>query len=187
MMMKQVERRDAFRIDDKIYLHIITDGIEEKRVVDEKLSTHLTTLRELNFQSNHLLAGIRKNHPDISQYLALLDKKINILTRIVSMEQVGSDIEPNILVNISSSGLSFNSDTAYSKGRVLSLHMVLFPAYVNISCRARVIYCQAEGEGVRVALDFIDLDSSEREMLIRYMIEKQSEQLRTDKGRGQLS
>jgi len=175
----QGERRDAFRIDDRIYLKVVTDGLDDKSVVDEKLSSHLSTLRELNYQSNHILAGIRKNHPDISQYLALLDKKINILTRIVSMEQVGADVEPNMKVNISSSGLSFKSDVAYSEGRVLSIHMVLFPNYVTITCQAKVVYCQMEGDGLRIALDFIDLDAAEMELLIRYMIEKQSEQLRS--------
>lgn len=182
-MRPQTERRDAFRIDDKIYLQIITDGIEAKNI-DNKIGAHLATLRELNYQSNHILAAIRKNHPDISQYLALLDRKFNILTRIVSMGQLGDEMEPNMKVNISSSGLSFKSDVAYSKGRVLSLHMVLFPAYVTVNCQARVIYCQTEGEMVRIALDFIDLDASTRELLIRYMIEKQSEQLRTERGGG---
>ncbi len=186
-MDRQSERRDAFRIDDKIYLHIATDGIEESEIVDEKLNAHLATLRELNYQSNHILATIRKNYPDISQYLALLDRKLNILTRIVSMEQVGADVEPNITVNISSSGLRFESDVAYSKGRILSIHVVLFPAYVTISCQARVVYCRTEGDVMRIALDFIDLDASERELLIRYMIEKQSEQLRAERARGELS
>ena len=181
-MGQQNERRDAFRIEDQIYLQIITDGIEEKNVVDEKLRSDLATLRELNFQSNHILAGIRKSHPDISQYLALLDRKLNILTRIVSMQQAGAEVEPNTWVNMSSSGLSFQSDVAYSKGRILSLQMVLFPAYTAINCQARVVYCRAEGEMMRIALDFIDLDTSERELLIRYMIEKQSEQLRTEGG-----
>ncbi|MCW8826125.1 MAG: PilZ domain-containing protein [Gammaproteobacteria bacterium] len=183
-MAQQRERRDAFRIDVKIYLHIITDDGEEKAVVDEKLSSHLTTLRDLNYQSNHLLAGIRKNHPDISQFLALLDKKINILTRIVSMEQIGIDVEPNMRVNMSSSGLAFSSDVAYSPGRILSIHMVLFPAYVTVTCQAKVVYCRAEGSRLRIALDFVDLDASERELLIRYMIEKQSEQLRTERSLG---
>lgn len=182
-MGPQTERRDAFRIDDRIYLQIITDGMEDMDI-DDKTGAHLATLRELNYQSNHILAAIRKNHPDISQYLSLLDRKLNILTRIVSMERLGAEVEPNVRVNISSSGLSFNSDEAYSKGRVLSLHMVLFPTYVTINCQARVIYCQAEGEMVRIALDFIDLDASTRELLIRYMIEKQSEQLRVERERG---
>ena len=178
-MDRQSERRDAFRIDDKIYLQIITDGVDEKGT-DDKAGADLAALRELNYQSNHILAAIRKDHPDISQYLALLDKKINILTRIVSIEQLGAEIEPNMVVNISSSGLSFRSDTAYSQGRILSLHMILFPTCVPIHCQARVIYCRAEGEMVRIALDFIDLGRAEREQLIRYMIERQSEQLRTE-------
>ncbi len=175
--MRQSERRDSFRIDDKIYLYILNDGIEERRAVDEKIGAHLETLRELNQLSNPLLAEIRKSHPDIAQYLTLIDKKINSLTRIVSMDQAGGDIEPNMWVNISASGISFNSYTAYCQERVLSLRMVLFPACATIGCKARVVYSRAEREGVRVALQFIDLDVSERELLIRYMIEKQSEQL----------
>ncbi|MDH3355200.1 MAG: hypothetical protein OEL79_08315, partial [Chromatiales bacterium] len=69
-MAHQSERRDAFRIDDQIYLDIVADGVEKKGLVDEKLSTHLSTLRELNFQSNHLLATIRKSNPEFAQYLA---------------------------------------------------------------------------------------------------------------------
>lgn len=181
-MTHQSERRDAFRIDDRIYLKIVTDAVDEESAANEKLRSHLATLRELNYQSNYILAGIRKNHPDLGQYLALLDRKINILTRIVSMEQVGIDVEPNMQVNMSSSGLSFKSDVAYSRGRVLSIHMVLFPNYVTITCQARVVYCEVEGSGLRVALDFIDLDAAEMDLLIRYMIEKQSEQLRNMRG-----
>ncbi|MDH3355667.1 MAG: PilZ domain-containing protein, partial [Chromatiales bacterium] len=165
-----------------IYLDIVADGVEKKGLVDEKLSTHLSTLRELNFQSNHLLATIRKSNPEFAQYLALLDKKINIMTRIVSMENIGADVEPNMKVNISSSGLAFKSDTTYSKGRILSVYMVLFPNYIVISCQVKVVYCQVEGDRLRVAVEFLDLDPSARELLIRHLIEKQSEQLRSVRG-----
>lgn len=178
------ERRQAFRIEDHIHLHLSSQGEKgddsgSLNFGGEKMLQDLTILRELGFQSHHLLAGIRKFHPEIAQYLALIDKKINLLTRSLSAVSLGDDIQPNCEVSLSVSGLSFNSQRTYKPQDSLALKMIFFPETVFIECWAHVVYSMREqGGGYQIALEFDELGDDDHELLLRHMIERQSEQIR---------
>ncbi|QEP44056.1 PilZ domain-containing protein [Ectothiorhodospiraceae bacterium BW-2] len=183
--MAEDDRRRSFRIDDNIYLRLTSlTKAEKERESQGQVEKELKNLREFCFQSNHMLAQIRKSNPDIAQYLAIIDKKINILTRIVSAEQFTQPMEPNHQVNISSTGLSLRmAKCSVKPGSQLSAYMLFFPSYLTIECVAEVVYCRPENKRFRMGIEFIDLDETAQEQLMRHLIERQSEQIRQQRNR----
>lgn len=188
-MVVDQERRHAFRIDDHVHLRLhAVDDMQRPTEVSrdgaaKMVQQGLGTLRELNFQSSHILSAIRKSHPDISQYLSLLDRKVSILTQLAASAHYGMGMEPNTWVNLSARGVAFDQiDTPYHIGEPLRLQMMLFPSYTLIETRVVVanIYAAPEGDGAhaRVGLEFDSLGDHQRELLLRHITERQSEQLR---------
>ncbi|MCW8919459.1 MAG: PilZ domain-containing protein [Gammaproteobacteria bacterium] len=174
----------TFRIDDELYLDVQPLGVEEG---DEALAWRhdtsgfcdgLIRLREIGLQSGHILAAIRKHHPDIGNYLALLDKKIDILAQLVGTVGLGGEITPTHRVSLGVQGMSFDSTTALAPQSALALKLVLFPSHLCLHLQAKVLSCEAKGAGYRVELEFGQMDEIEREALIRHLLETQSAALR---------
>ncbi len=186
--MASQERRHAFRIDDQVHMSLSflddnkgTEAQLELSDVAKMAQQGLSTLRELNYQSGHILAGLRKTQPEVSQYLSLLDRKINILTHLAASAHYGIGVEPNSWVNLSARGMAFDvvPDT-YRVGEQLMLQLMLFPSYVLLDSGVRVVSIRESAkEGkVRVAVEFDGMSEQQREVLLRHITERQSEQLR---------
>ena len=187
------ERRRAFRVDDDIHLDyrpIAETHGEESDQDDPTLQTCkvLMQLREISSQSGHMLANIRKHHTDIAQYLALLDRKLELVAQLAGAVSMGSDMLPNTRANISSGGLAFSSPTQQKPGQRLAMRIVLFPSHLCIQPRARVIYCRERPEAnaehrYRIGVEFEPLPEQEQDQLIRHLLEQQSAQRRRERER----
>ncbi len=184
--MSEDERRRSFRIDDRIFLRMTSlSKAQKERESQSQADQELKKLRELNFQSSHFLAQIRKSNPEIAQYLGLMDKKITILTQLIAAEQFKEPIAPTHLVNVSATGLSLLlNKCSVTAGTLLQTYMVFFPSYLTIECVSKAVYCRPDGGRFRLGLEFEDLDETIREQLIRHLIERQSEQIRRQREQG---
>ncbi len=186
------ERRRAFRVDDDVHLEfreLISGENEEESPPEKELQTcrALLQLRELTIQSGHLLAGIRKNHSEIAQYLTLLDKKIDAVAQIAGAISFGGDVQPNHRVNISANGMAFVHHNALAPTTRLHLRIILFPSMLCIQPLARVVYCKERPKAearrrYRIGVEFEALAEQEQDMLIRHMMERQSAQRRKERG-----
>jgi hypothetical protein len=196
--MAASERRHAFRVDDQVHLSLkVSDELGDENSeqvpseVADMVQRGLSTLRELNFQSGHILAGIRKSQPEISQYLSLMDRKITILTQLAASAHYGTDVKPNIWINLSARGMAFDlHENAYAVEDKLLVQMMLFPSYSIIEANAHVVSIRNQAKGgkqgnYRVALLFDSISESQREVLLRHITERQSEQLRMKRFRNQ--
>lgn len=183
------ERRNYFRIDDEIHLEY--QLLEEKdyqqllqsSARDGKSTSSLAgQLQHLNLQAGSLLVQIRKHDTAIAQYLALLDRKIELLARQLSSSQSGQPTIPSHKVDLSGSGITFYTDEKILPGCKLSLQMLLFPDLVHIQALGRVIHCTALPAGkphaYRIGTEFTRIDESMRDALIRHTLELQSARLR---------
>jgi hypothetical protein len=186
------ERREYFRINDTIYLKLRVLGEDEaQQPLEEKASgdggsDNLTlTLQSLADQSGNLLVGIRKSQPDIAHYLSLLEKRIELISRVVVGDHLGKSIEPNTPVSLSAGGISFNSEQSLAPETPLAMEIILFPSHLHIQAIGRVAYCKPNREkstqGYSLGIDFIQISDIAREALVKHTLELQSARLRAGK------
>lgn len=176
----------SFRIDDKLYLDYQPTAADELAAAwrhdTSSFCDDLIRLREISLQSGHILANIRKHHPDIGHYLALLDKKVEILAQLAGTLGLGGKIRPNHRVNLGSDGMHFNAEEPLPPNTPLRLKLVLFPSHLCLHLQSKVIACDKQDQGYRIEVEFEDVGETEHEALIRHLLEKQSAALRRSRG-----
>ena len=176
----------SFHLDDDIYLDYQQLGPDELAPAWRHDTSHiceeLIHLREISLQSGHILANIRKQHHDIGNYLSLLDKKIEILSQLAGTIALGGEINPTHRVTMSADELHFDAEEAMAQDTPLRLKVVLFPSHLCLHLQSTVSSCERLDEGYRIGVKFEGLGETEHEALIRHLLEKQSAQLRRERG-----
>jgi len=183
----QNERRDFFRIDDEVHLEYEAVHEDEynnaKQILNEvhestfALSANFATL---NHDNNFLLNNIRRNSPEISQYLDLLNQKIDALSQHLLENSTASSEDNLVTVNISASGIAFNTSDKLEKNQAIKLRIVLLPEKVGIQAYGRIIDCKpdAENKGFLSSVDFEHIRNDDTELMIKHNINKQMIELR---------
>ena len=181
------ERRGFFRIDDEVHLEYEVVNEDEynnaKNILDEvhestfSLSANFATL---NHDNNYLLNNIRRNSPEIAQYLDLLNQKIDGLSQHLLETSTPSDENNLVVVNISASGIAFNTKENLNKNQAIKLRFVLLPEKVGIQVYGRIIDCKqdAENTGFLCSIDFEHIRNDDTELMIKHNLNKQMMDLR---------
>lgn len=189
-------RREGFRLDDKMKLHVkvasqqyldsILENFESFRM-RYCLKSHLRNQTEVRLPK---LARIRKRDPEIAEYLKHLETQIEQLAARLSndsdMENDESNLEAS--VNLSSSGLRFSSDQEYEVGQQLELGMVLSTSGTQLVAIAEVLRCVAEEQQgsdsssrFLVSTFYTHIHADDTEAIIRHMAKLQQLQLQANR------
>jgi hypothetical protein len=188
------DQRESFRIEDKVHLEIrVLAEDEYQRLLEgtcEALeeSSLVGQLRSLTSQAGNLLVNIRKVDPDVAHYLALLDRKIDLLASQLEGTRAGRPLAPDTRVNLSAGGLGFWREQPLAKGTRLEVQMVIFPSHLRIHALAEVAHAEEDPQmpahsRFRVGAHFTRLPEADKDALVRHLIERQSAQLRRQRGR----
>ncbi|MGE0081803.1 MAG: PilZ domain-containing protein, partial [Thiohalomonadaceae bacterium] len=126
--------------------------------------------------------------PDVAHYLAMLDRKIDMLAAHLEGSRGGGAVTPDARVNLSAGGLAFWRDQPLAPGTKLELRLVMFPSYVRLHALALVVHAEEDEQApshrrYRVGVTFTQLAEAEKDALVRHLIELQSAQLRRQRGR----
>jgi len=186
------ERRRFFRIDDEVYLEyrLLPEEEYQHRLAQppgtrQDSSELALQLHSLTSQASNTLAQIRKRDPEVGQYLAIIDRKLELLARAVLGSQLGHISGPNAQVNLSGSGIAFYRAEPLPTESKLELRLMLFPGHTVINALGRVVHCTvARGETplpCRIGVEFTHLAEIAREALVRHTLELQSTRLRQQK------
>ncbi len=186
------ERREFFRINEEVHLNyqVLTEEEYQAQIQgedgEESNSAQISQLRELSYQSENLLAGLRKNQPELSQYLSLLEKRLTIFTNLMESSRLGRGLEPNSRINISAGGMALFSREPIAPGNKLALRLIFFPAYLSISALGEVIYSRPQetedtAHPFRTGIQFTSIDETSQEALARQVLEIQSARLRKER------
>jgi hypothetical protein len=189
---KMEERRDFFRIDDEVslfYKKIEGTKVAEPHQVSDNIlnSCSLSTALDMLSQDTAiLLHRLEKNQPDVADYLRLLDSKIDLVAQAVMMRGFEVTESETRNVNVSATGMAFNCEIQLKAGDYLEIKMLLISSMAVIVTYGRVVYCQSDqSKDSRypyfVGVDFINMKEEDREMLIKYVIKKQLQQIRDRK------
>ena len=174
------ERREYYRIEDRIALEIIPDTQPPTASDDERqqLFDLLGELHQLDFEAQHLLRQIAEGNRTLASYLKVQNKRIELIGQALTQDLL-KDIGPARTVVLSEGGVSFRHDTALGIGTLLTLKLVLLPQGLGLRLPARVTHCAADADGgFQLGTEFEALTDAQRQLLARHILQKQALQRR---------
>ncbi len=183
------DRRDYFRIDDSLSLCFeriepeqLPQRLEQLEQGFESQFTLMSNLASISQHNSGILHHIENDYPDVAAYLKVLDHKINLLGQAFLMQHSGLASEPAIPVNLSASGLAFQSGESLPAGTLLELRLILLPEFTGILNFAEVVASEANDQPDQqpyiVRVNFTHMRESDRDLLIRHVVCRQGELLR---------
>lgn len=187
------ERREYFRIADEIALDYRllkdeeVDGLLERmrsRLVDR--FTAASSFAATTRQMAHLIHKVQTESPELARCLQAIDQKLNMIAQLFVSEQMALDEQPTREVSLSAGGVAFRAQHELGTGSLLELRMVLFPSMIGILTISRVIHCERMDDGNgqfpwQVAVEYEHLRETDRELLVRHIMSKETEQLRAQR------
>jgi hypothetical protein len=188
-----LEQREYFRIDDTAivqYRIISEDEYQQLAVIGNDILDKLTLKAKFDYMSRQLQPlhrTITSSHPDIAQFLSILDQKLNMLTEQMVKDEISEvDHRPQV-VNIGAGGMSFSAESPLMTGALLEIRLVLLPEMTGVSTYANVVSCvrknaadSAEAE-YQVAVHFENMSDEVRDIISRHVLTKEQSMLRKQK------
>lgn len=184
------ERREYFRIADEIALDYRPISEDEADQLLERMRSRLvdrftaaSSFAATTRQMAHVIHKVQTDSPELARCLQAIDHKLNMIAQLFVSEEMGLNEQPTREVNLSAGGVAFRAQHEIRVGSMLELRMVLFPSLVGILTISRVIHCVRENNGNsqfpwQVAVEYEHLREADRELLVRHIMSKETEQLR---------
>lgn len=178
------DRRTYYRVDDDVYLEYlvlseadIEEAIKEFKGQSPEHFNPLNQLQAISVRNRSLLERIRRNQPDIGEFLVGLEEQVQLLAHAIAQDQVGVPIVPNESVNISAGGISFCSEQSLNTGTLVEFSIIIVPAYLHISALGAVVYCRRDGQSppdypYRIGVEFSHMHDADRDALMRHVSTK---------------
>ncbi len=180
--LDEEDRREYYRIEDMIALEIRPLSALEAagQEVLQDASPLFNLLSELHlseFESQHLLRQISERDRNLAAFLKSQNKRIDLLSQVIAITVLGQIGVPQPVI-ISEGGIDFQHPTPIAADARLSIKLVLMPQALGLLLRARVTHCDRKGEGFDVGTEFEHLTDAQRQLLARYILQKQAQERR---------
>jgi hypothetical protein len=183
------EKRRYFRVLDTInLLHKVIDETAIDRLshvsTDVLSNCSLSSALEVLNQDIHSLSTrLDRRDPELTEYLRLLDTKINLIAQAVTINDDQFSEHDAREVILSATGLAFSNETAIREGQFLELRMLLTSCMAVIVAYSRVIRCNDISDvnpqrPFEICVEYINLTEDDRELLIKHVVKRQLQQLR---------
>jgi len=180
--LDEEDRREYYRIEDMIALEIrplsALEGAGQEVLQDASpLFNLLSELHLSEFESQHLLRQISERDRNLAAFLKSQNKRIDLLSQVIAITVLGQIGEPQPVI-ISEGGIDFQHPSPIAADSRLSIKLVLMPQALGLLLRARVTHCDRKGEGFDVGTEFEHLTDAQRQLLARYILQKQAQERR---------
>lgn len=185
-----VETRECFRIDDNLELFYrqVLDNNELENPnynfdITDNSQQHdfLTALAILNNETQELLPKIIEDDPLTANYVKILEQKISLLTKTI-IYQTNSSPKPKHLVNLSEAGIAFGINEMVKINDIYRLKLILPPMLQEIAVYGKVTRVATKEQAKKfdpkylywIAIAFTHIRNSDRQLLARYILQKQT-------------
>ncbi len=188
--MNDDDRREYFRIDDEVALDYREVNEDEADQLLERIQSRLvdrftaaSSFAATTRQMTHVIHKVQTQNPELARCLQAIDQKLNMITQLFVTEEMDTAQQSTREVSLSAGGVAFRAQHELKPGSLLELRMVLFPALVGIVTISRVVTCALVEDGNKrypwqVAVEYQHLRETDRELLVRHIMAKETEQLR---------
>lgn len=185
------ERRKYFRIKDTalVKYRVIEDSMleTERRGVylnQIKLENARAALFGLESSLQEVLDKVRPQEARIAEALELINRKINLLERVVSLEHAPAEAgdhfehEPKE-IDLSGGGMAITANSALEVGTHLAIDLVLLPDNDSMRIFGHVVDIRATDSGEYViSIAFEEIRQEDQDRLIQHVLRRQSVDLR---------
>lgn len=186
------DRREYFRVDDAVRLHIRKVPTEDLDDLLDRLEhniadnfTVMSSLAAISAEMAVSMRRIENREPDIAAYLKAIDRKIEVLGRTFIASDSDLVAEHAHPVNLSAGGMGMLVNEQYAAGDAIEIKMLLFPSFTGVLIYGTVIDCipldaqsAREGYSYRMRIEFTHLRDQDRDVLIRHILRCQGSELR---------
>lgn len=187
------DRRRYFRINDKVSLkYRVVQGVDIETEI-KRAEHEQNNMADLKNAFNCIEAKIMSKmgkieevSPLVAEVLGLYDKKLSLIENmIMNNDDRDNSITETQNVNLSASGMSFESNTPINEGVNLKIDLVLFPEYQFIPIYACVVDCRKKVDDnlyrFNVAVDFVGICESDQEIIMQHVLSRQANILKNER------
>tara|TARA_R110001592_G_scaffold291131_1_gene560376 strand:- start:10141 stop:10713 length:573 start_codon:yes stop_codon:yes gene_type:complete len=174
-----VNRRQYFRVIDNVSIEIAK--IDEQQVAAEQFELLpefglISEFQLLDVESKHLLRTLTDKDNNLGQFLKIMNKKLDALARVISLNHQVIPSESIIEVNLSEGGISLPTQQFFQKGDKLAIKLVLLPNYSGLLIEGRVLSCAKAAEHFTLHIEFLDISEPHQQLIARHIMRIQSQQ-----------
>ena len=187
------DRRRYFRINDKISLkYRVVQGIDVDTEI-KRTEHEQNNLAEIKNAFNCIeakimskMARIEEVSPLVAEILGLYDKKLSLIeSMIMHHDDQENSITETQQVNLSASGMSFESNTPINEDVNLKMELILFPEYQFIPLYARVVDCKKKMDDnlyrFTIAVNFVGICESDQETIMQHVLSRQTASIKKER------
>lgn len=119
------------------------------------------------------------SEPVLEEWFQILNSKLDAIIHLMNLRQEGYSGLPYKAVNISGGGMSFSVPEAIPLGDILEINIMLtFQQPVVLCIYGEVVNCDLVNGGHFVAVHYIHMDDFIRDMIVRFVFEREREIIR---------
>jgi len=176
--LDEEDRREYYRIADRIALQIsplsAAQALDPDVLQDDSpLFNLLSELHLSDFEAQHLLRQLSDKDRTLAAFLRVQNKRLDVLSAVVAHTLLGE------VVVMSEGGLECVQPGPFAPGTQVKVQMVLMPRAHGLLLRGKITHCEARPEeGFEVGIEFIDMVDAQRQLLARYILQRQQQQRR---------
>lgn len=187
------DRRRYFRINDKVSLkYRVIQGIDIETEI-KRTEHEQNNLAEMKNAFNCIeakimgkMARIEEVSPLVAEILGLYDKKLSLIqSMIMHNDDKENSISEIQQVNLSASGMSFESNTPINDDVKLKMELILYPEFHFIPLYARVVDCKKKMDDnlyrFNIAVEFIGISETDQEIIMQHVLSRQAKLLKKER------
>lgn len=183
-MAEQQDRRQFYRIQDKVPLHITAINGQTTAPTIDQLEQEIPSsfqlinqLQEIETEASLNLSSLQSSEPAIAEYLRSLNKRLELIGGYIA-EQKFSELKNSESVSLSGNGIRINSDENIQMDSVVLIEMLLPNTKTGIHCYGKVVESIKKDQHYSIAITFETIRENDREAIIRHVIRQESKLIR---------
>lgn len=193
-MMDGQENRRSFRVNESVYLKydVLSQKEFEQGIEHRKLRLGLSdgaqaTLVDIEARLGEAMFLLSAEHAKIGRCMTLLNDKLNIvIDQLPALRETKASLAKSRpqTCDVGADGMVFSSDKALEVDSMLHLRFLLSADNRFVETFCRVVRVTDSPDDNRddlpygIAVEFLNLPPSQREILIQHMFSRESETLR---------
>ena len=167
------QRREYSRVAAYIPFEYRIVSPEEKQHLQARILDDTTSVENVSFPD-------RGDHdPILGEWLKILNLKLDMIIRLMTLQREGYFGLSFKAVNISGGGLSFSSAQEIPLGEILEIKMILkLQQPVELCIYGEVVKVENCTDGYFIAVHHIYMDDFIRDVIVRFVFEREREIIR---------
>lgn len=195
MKKNEENQREYFRVTDTVGLgyHPVSRAVamDAHSDLDDHMSAQFRIMSELHhieLESRYILRVIADKDRNVADYLRILDRRIDLLAKLVTQGKDGISDLPTQTANLSEGGIEFCADEQLEAGSFVALRLVLLPAHTALLLFGKIAHSDPESgsdpQKFVTGAEFVRESEAERQILARHILQLQLAQRRTQASKG---